>query len=206
MTETAHIAVVILAAGASSRMGEPKPFLSFGNATWIENLLHIYRKAGIRNRVVVLHYQLADVAYATILNRIREQASVIINDNPEKGRSYSIQLGLEECSEARACFIQNVDNPINPDQLLLNMAAVAEQDCYVVPVAGGQSGHPVLIGKEIISRLRSRDHALWILSGELKNFKKVQVTAADDSVLMNLNTKDEWMHYAADKQRNREIL
>ena len=49
-----NIPIVILAAGASNRMGEPKQLLKWGDSTLINHAINVARKTEVTDIIVVL--------------------------------------------------------------------------------------------------------------------------------------------------------
>lgn len=114
-----HTAVIILAAGASRRMGRPKQLLAFRG----KNLLqHIVDEAlGFTDRVVVVLGANHEEIAAQIMPGA---ASVIINDHWEHGMSTSVRCGLDalDNSDATAAVFLTCDQPFVTAGLLRQMA------------------------------------------------------------------------------------
>jgi molybdenum cofactor cytidylyltransferase len=85
-------AAVVLAAGASTRLGEPKQLVMLGEETLLERAVRTAREAGCAPVVVVL-------GGSDSVNRIRERcdlgdAVVILNEAWAEGMASSIRAGL----------------------------------------------------------------------------------------------------------------
>lgn len=206
MHSNSNIAAVILAAGNSSRMGQPKMFLKINHKTLCEKLVLQYRRAGVKKIAVVISEQSLAPEFNKELNWLGRHAEIILNRFPERGRTNSIISGINFYKNADACFIQNVDNPGLSVQLINNMLAVVKKDGYVVPEIAGQSGHPVLLGKKVFQYIMNLKGYDWILKDELKQFKKNYVLSADDSIFQNLNTEQDWIRYKIKLKKIIEIL
>ena len=77
------IVPIILAAGASSRMGRPKALCDFDGRTCIELVLDACRQASLAPPIVVLGFQAA-----TIRRRVRfGNATVVMNESAERGQT-----------------------------------------------------------------------------------------------------------------------
>jgi molybdenum cofactor cytidylyltransferase len=84
------IAAIVLAAGASTRLGEPKQLLNIGGETLLERTVRVARDAVCIPVVVVL-----GAAYIQILANIRLADAVpVINDEWQEGMAGSIRLGV----------------------------------------------------------------------------------------------------------------
>src|SRR5436190_14929667 len=93
---------VILAAGASQRMGSPKALLPWGDSTLLEYVLAQARAASVEDIVVVLGP--ATRHLGAILGEVR----VVLNLEPESGRSASIRIGSAALSDdVQAIVVQS---------------------------------------------------------------------------------------------------
>ncbi|MBC7851237.1 MAG: nucleotidyltransferase family protein [Chitinophagaceae bacterium] len=84
-----NIAVVLLAAGSSSRLGQPKQDLLFEGDTLFNNALAAAIEA--TNHVVVV------LGSWEPWKEIESSVHVIVNDNWEDGMGSSIAIGMKEC-------------------------------------------------------------------------------------------------------------
>jgi len=62
------ISAIILAAGKSTRMGEPKPLVRFGKLTFLETILQNFKNAGIEDVLIVLGHSADQIAKKLKLN------------------------------------------------------------------------------------------------------------------------------------------
>jgi len=184
--------VIILAAGLSGRMGFPKPFLKWdAKSTFLEKIIAEYLSFGRGEIIVVINNE----GYCRVKNempQIEQFAKIVVNKEPEKGRFYSIKLGLTALAEIQPCFIQNIDNPFVNFSLLAGMSKHAEPDSHVVPVYKGKRGHPVLVGTEIMKYILSLDEADRDLKELLNKFRRTEVETNDKNILMNINSMEEY--------------
>ena len=194
MSDHQHpFSVIIPAAGNSNRMGSSKLFLHLANGqTFAESLLSGYYGYGATPVILVINESVDP-------EKINAGSAIcIINEHTEYGRSYSIKLGIQHIPAGHACFIQNVDNPFaGPellDQLLLNL----KDDSYVIPVHGNKGGHPVLLGTNIVSELAGID-SLFDFREVLKNFARIEVPWNDPAVLLNINTREDYLKFLGRK-------
>lgn len=85
------VAAVVLAAGASTRLGEPKQMVVLGGETLLERSVRVAREAGCSPVVVVL-----GAGYAYVLDHsLLGDAEPVINEEWEKGMGSSIRLGVQ---------------------------------------------------------------------------------------------------------------
>ena len=96
---------VILSGGASSRMKMHKALLKVSEEkNFLQHIVDVYQKAGI-DKIFVVKNSNIDITEMGI-----DTACVTVIDNfyPDKGRIFSLQLGLNKAQNADYCFIQNI--------------------------------------------------------------------------------------------------
>jgi molybdenum cofactor cytidylyltransferase len=146
------IAGIILAAGASSRMGSPKALLDYRGETFIERLVRVL--ASVCDPViVVLGYHAA-----VIRSRVEATAAIAINPAPERGQLSSLQTGLEVLpAEAEGFLFTPVDSPAVEIETIERLAAEFRRrdpaTLLVIPRIdlghGVQRGHPIFATRTI---------------------------------------------------------
>ncbi len=187
-------AVIILAAGNSSRMGKPKFALLMPNGTtFLENIINQYSDFGCREIVVLLNHEGVDLIKEQPLN-IPSRIQIVLNPHPEFGRFYSIQTGIEQV-ESSYTFIQNVDNPYAKKEILKQLYNSKKEADVVKPVHNNKGGHPVLITKQVMDYIL-QEKTYNINFKDVLNifpFKKVEIQ--NDSILLNINTYDEYLEF-----------
>ncbi len=139
---TANFAAVILAAGASSRMGSPKALLDTGaGESFLDRLAGVFLEAGCSVYVVV------GEDAAPIAQAIRRHAEITLvrNPDPSRGQLSSLQCGLRAAAGVDAIFFTPVDAPgISRETILLLKDFLAGKD-FAIPIYEGKRGHPVLM-------------------------------------------------------------
>ena len=88
MIEAPRIAAIILAAGASSRMGSPKALLDYHGETFIERLVRVFSEV-CDPVIVALGYHAERIRPS-----VEGKASVAVNPSPERGQLSSLQTAL----------------------------------------------------------------------------------------------------------------
>jgi molybdenum cofactor cytidylyltransferase len=105
------VAAVVLAAGASTRLGELKQLVFLGEETLLERAVRVAREAGCLPVVVVL-----GAGYAQVLgNSLLGDAVQVINDRWEEGMASSIRLGVQSlgfaAKDAEGVVLMTCDQP-----------------------------------------------------------------------------------------------
>lgn len=176
---------IIPAAGNSGRMGSNKAQLVYGvGESFASHLVKNYALSGAQPVLLITNEQQDQPGFDGSFIRV-------INRHVESGRSHSIFLGIQQVPEGNACFIQNIDNPFIEPGLLDQMIALHESDGFVVPVCHGTGGHPVLLGRNVVSYIRGLD-LLPDFREVLKKYKRIETPYRDERILWNINTPREY--------------
>lgn len=135
------VAVVILAAGASSRMGRAKALLEIEGGTFLQRIATTARAAGAGGISVVAGPPDGD----RIKARLPLGVSVTWNPDPSRGMITSIQTGISNLpARTTAALFWPVDIPlVNVDTVQRVMQAPAGR--IAIPRHGGRGGHPVRV-------------------------------------------------------------
>jgi len=142
---------IILAAGASSRMGRPKALLDFDGRTALQLCLEAVRGHG--TPIVVLGSNHAEIRSRLALGHVR----VMLNLNVDSGQTASLQAGLSILPrDAEGFFFLPVDVPLvtAADVARLVDAFEAEPDpakSIFIPSHDLKRGHPILCRRELAS-------------------------------------------------------
>jgi molybdenum cofactor cytidylyltransferase len=185
----AQLGAVILAAGASQRMGTPKALLPWAGTTLLDHAVQQARAAGIAHVVVVLGPATQPLADAPWLADVH----VRFNPDPETGRSASIRIGSDALpDDVEAVLVQSVDQPCESDVLTSLFAALeagsAEVEVEVaVPTYAGRRGHPICLSGRLLSELRAVSEQEQGLRSIVRRHAQLEVPVSRASVVWNLN-------------------
>ena len=136
------ISGIVLAAGTSTRMGQPKALLDWGGQPLICYQVQQLREAGADEVIVVLGHRSDDI------NRMmrRENCRVMNNPRYHTGRAGSIRIGAKAVNrDTDAGIIVNVDQPRPAEFLRALIAAHDPAKAATRPTFDGHSGHPVVV-------------------------------------------------------------
>jgi len=101
-----QIAVLIIAAGYSSRMHDFKPLLPFEQISAVKRLIQTYQAHGIEHIYVVVGHRQDEMR--EVLKD--EDVSIVYNENYDKGMFSSIQKGVRAIDKTLSAFyMQPVD-------------------------------------------------------------------------------------------------
>ncbi|HEX2917812.1 MAG TPA: NTP transferase domain-containing protein, partial [Edaphobacter sp.] len=103
-----RVAAVVLAAGASQRLGTPKQLVRIGGETLVERTVRICREAGCDPVVVVLGAAADQVRSACSL----DDAMLVMNRHWQEGMASSIAQGVSALDvNVDGCVITTCDMP-----------------------------------------------------------------------------------------------
>jgi molybdenum cofactor cytidylyltransferase len=145
---------VILAAGASTRMGEPKQLLPLAGRALLQHAVDAAGGAALAEIVVVLGYAADEVRAAVTLPA---HARIVVNERWIEGQSASLACGLAAAGpDATAAVVLLGDQPHVTSALIdAVVAAFARADAPIVrPVWTSddrtpQPGHPVVLARSV---------------------------------------------------------
>ena len=148
------LSAVILAAGASTRMGRPKQLLTLGSKCLLQHVVDAALKSVLNEVIVVLGHRAAEIE-ATL--RFPEDASVraIVNSAYSDGQSTSLRLGIQSIDpRSSAAAILLGDQPGVGAELIDAVAAhfVANdapiaRPSFAVSGEPRRPGHPVFLAR-----------------------------------------------------------
>jgi len=148
------LSALVLAAGASRRMGSPKALLRIGETTFLQHIVGTLRAAHINDIVLVL---------GASEERIRENlawfdGTIAVNRNWHEGQLSSIIAGLDalQPGHSRGVMICPVDHPLMTKDLLKALVHAFETSDkkIILPTHKGRRGHPVIFDATLFDELR----------------------------------------------------
>jgi molybdenum cofactor cytidylyltransferase len=147
-----QIAALILAAGASSRMGRPKQLLDWGGRPLVRAAAEVALAAGLDPVLAVVGgaQEAVEAALAELPLRI------VPNADYADGQSTSLRAGIAALGpEVEAVVVLLGDQPFVSAAIVARLLAEwrASRAPIVAPVYAGQRGNPVLFARAIFPEL-----------------------------------------------------
>jgi len=155
------IRCIVLAAGASTRLGQPKALVPVKSTSGgqddegIPLITHLVERLEARGLEVVVVTRAEIVV--DILTALPER-TVVINPNPDAGRTGTLQCGLRQILDTKGgerafrLLVVPVDRPGFSDTTLAKLLGAQECCC---PAKDGRGGHPLLLMPEDVGRVRA---------------------------------------------------
>jgi molybdenum cofactor cytidylyltransferase len=206
------ISIIVLAAGASRRMGTPKPLVKFDTETCLSLVLKACLQSLADEVVLVIGAEAEAVraeAIATVTKTPAKTFEVVLNERFERGQTSSLKTGLEGSSPRSDAFvIFPVDHPlvtaVEIDALIHRFSAHPRGRTIFVAAHAGVRGHPVLC---------SATHRAAMLGLEddepLHNYIRLhegeteQVPVDNPGVVSGMNTPEEYKNLLEIYRRSR---
>lgn len=186
------LGAIILAAGASRRMGIPKSLLPLGGGTFLSRITGSLREAGVGEIVIVLGAD--EGAIRPTLGWF--DGAVVTNRRWEQGQLSSVIAGLDalEHEGVEGAILWPVDHPLVGAGVVRDLAAgfgrTGKQ--IIVPTCRGWRGHPVLFSAELFPALRSASTTLGARDVLRRHPQEVQeVPTEDEGILRNIDTPED---------------
>jgi molybdenum cofactor cytidylyltransferase len=174
-------------------MGHPKAMLPYGDGCFLTVILAKLSQSGFGRPIVVLGREA--VRIRTVLNP--GSAQVVINLDPSRGQSSSIQAGLQEIEgNAEGALIWPVDLPAIGALTALEVALrfLSGNALIAVPVCSGRRGHPVIFRRSIFAELldlKPGEPARGVVQRHLASTETIDVR--DSSILEDIDTPEEYL-------------
>lgn len=154
---------LVLAAGGSRRLGEPKQLLPYGSGTLLDHTLETARASGFDQLIVALGGSSAEVRRRVDLSG----ADAVENPDFGEGCSSSIAAGLRAIDPRSDLMVLMLgDQPgVTPDVTRALIAGTDDGTILAACLYDDGRGHPLAFGRELFGELRELhgDKAVWKL-------------------------------------------
>ncbi len=154
---------LVLAAGGSRRLGEPKQLLPYGSGTLLDHTLETARASGFDQLIVALGGSSAEVRRRVDLSG----ADAVENPDYGEGCSSSIAAGLRAIDPRSDLMVLMLgDQPgVTPDVIRALIAGTDDGTILAACLYDDGRGHPLAFGRELFGELRELhgDKAVWKL-------------------------------------------
>lgn len=197
MNARRRVSAVVLAAGASVRMGEPKQLLPLGGRTLLERTLESLRCAPLVQVVLVLGAS-ADLIVKALPRALLDRLVVVRNPDYEQGMASSLRVGLEAVrSESDGALVVLADQPfVRPATVarvverFLTSESGSEAE-IVIPFYQGQRGNPVLLARSLFAEARALegDSGFRVLFGKHAD-EIAEVDVNDPGIMFDVDTRE----------------
>ena len=189
------ISAIVLAAGASSRMGQAKAALPLGQTgeTVVARVVRTLLEGGVPNVVVVAGAHIDAVRAA--MPRHESRARVIEHLGWAQGQLSSLLAGLDAIDDPllEAAVVTLVDVPLVRPSTVQSLIARASVSASPIlrAVHGGRHGHPVIFKREVFGALRAADPAVGA-KAVMRAIGVEDIEVDDPGILQDVDTPEDY--------------
>ncbi len=190
---------IVLAGGASTRMGTPKALLDDPDGQlFIIRILATLKEAGIQEGVVVtgVHHDVT-VEACEARPELASLARCVRNPDPARGQLSSLLVGMDAVAgpHTEGLLVALVDVPMVTAATVKQVVDAWRQRRapIVRPVVGARHGHPVVFDRKVFGALREAPldrGAKAVLTSRAALIENVAVD--DTGCLLDIDTPDEY--------------
>lgn len=191
------IGAIVLAAGMSARMGEPKLLMPWGNVTVIEKVINTLVMAAISPINVVVGGSRDEIS------RLLRGLPVTIVFNPKFPNGemlVSLQAGLNELSDTIQAFLMVLgDQPQILESTVRSVVKNYHNDAprLIIPSYQHRRGHPWLIPRKFWPEILNLNPPLTLRDFLNKHNSEIDyININNSSVLEDLDTPEDYQKYS----------
>lgn len=191
-----QISAILLAAGLSKRMKQPKPLLRWGDQTVIRHIVEVLLAAGVGNVIVVCGQNIDSIQHELVGTRAR----TVYNPNFENGEMVdSVKAGLAAISnESLAALICLADQPMMQTGTI--EAVIGDyfrtNASLVFPSYQHRRGHPWLVDRNLwpeIINLQPPQTLRDFLARHASDIQYVQMES--ETILADMDTPEQYTYW-----------
>ncbi|ADG93193.1 MobA-like molybdenum cofactor biosynthesis protein [Arcobacter nitrofigilis DSM 7299] len=186
MGKSINLAVLILAAGTSSRLGEPKQLLNLKGKSLIN--IAIEKALELTSNVTVVLGHKNDEVKKEIENK---NINIIINPNYEDGMGNTIAFGVSNIKEEKV-LIMLCDQPLIPIEHYENLIKLSNEnkDKIICSQYKNQHAVPTIFPKKYFEELKKLKGNKGAKQLFLK-YEPISIVLADNYSI-DVDTKEDW--------------
>ncbi|HXV80714.1 MAG TPA: nucleotidyltransferase family protein [Candidatus Binatia bacterium] len=191
------IHAVILSAGESSRMGQPKALLPINGIRFVEKIVAALRSTPVGNIIIVLGHNAP---------KMRQKISdlpvtILINRDYQQGQLSSLQVALRHLQSSNdsnsldGILVHLVDHPYLSAELvnLMIRRFYETKKLIVVPRFHGRRGHPVIFSRALFPELIAAppDQGAKPVVHAHRD-ETLEIDTEEEGVLIDIDTPEEY--------------
>ncbi len=192
------IAGVVLAAGASTRMGENKALLRIGDQTFLDNLATVLALGGCEPVLAVVSEPTDEIRDGFRLEGVR----LVVNPDPSRGQISSLRCAVSEVGpDVTGLVVLLVDQGAVQAATVARVREALSGCALAVARHQGRPGHPAGFSRQAFCDLESAlaDNGARAVVEARKEAGQVEWVDVDDpGVVRNINTKERYLAFIAE--------
>ncbi len=195
-----RVSGIILAAGKSQRMGQPKALLPVFGTTFLQNIVNQIRNSRLVDFKIVLGHR-----PDTILDRLPHlKSSAVINSRYKEGQLSSLQAGIRslESGNPDGLMLFLVDHPFVESALIDELLSCFADGNHpiVIPAFQGRRGHPVIFAKALFPELLAACPTEGAIAVVRQHRRQIcHLEWKSDEILIDVDTPQTYQRFVQDR-------
>jgi molybdenum cofactor cytidylyltransferase len=181
---------IILAAGESRRMGQPKQLLPFGDKTMLECVIDAFVTPRVDEIRVVLGYKADEIAAKIAHTRCK----IMKNDRYPLGMFTSMQAGLRDLSKpTKIVMLAICDQPRLKRETVETLIEEFETKRHkiLIPSYSGRQGHPPLLRAAYAKEILAMDESMTLKHFYAEHADDItRLVVEDEGVLIDIDDRE----------------
>jgi molybdenum cofactor cytidylyltransferase len=178
---------VILAAGESRRMGEPKQLLPFAGKPMLQCVIDAFATPNVDQIIVVLGYRADEIAQHI------HGANIEHNPNYARGMFSSVQAGLRALPAGTKLVLLALADQPGLKPLTVEKLIAAFNGKILVPSFAGRQGHPLLFAERYVPEILAMDESLTLKHFLANHPDELSRLVVDDQgVLVDIDDRESY--------------
>jgi molybdenum cofactor cytidylyltransferase len=190
------IAIIVLAAGLSTRFGRNKLLEPIGESTMIQHVVRESLESKAKQVIVVVGHD---------AQRIRRElkdyrCDIVYNEDYEKGQSFSVRKGLSRVKKVADAVMILPGDVALVDRGMIDAVIDEYSTCYApIVTAGfhGSSGHPILFDKYLFDELKGiQEETRGLKSVVSRHRPQMRLVETSEASLLDIDRQDDLVRLA----------
>ena len=191
-----RVSGIILSAGKSRRMGQPKALLPVFGITFLEHIVNQILGSKLVDFKIVLGHR-----PDAILDRLPGlRSATVINSRYEEGQLSSLQAGIRslESGIPDGLMLFLVDHPFVESALINKLIGCFSKRNHpiVIPTFQGRRGHPVIFSRELFPELLAASPEVGAVAVVKQHRQKIyHLEWKSDEILIDVDTPEAYRRW-----------
>ncbi len=186
------VSAILLAAGQSKRMGQPKQLMPFGKSTIFGQTVDNLLGSTVNEIIVVLGYRAQEMSKILATRPVK----IALNPDYKQGMSTSVVAGLKLVnSQAQVVLLALADQPLIDTQTINKLIEEYRKNDMgiIVPTYQGRRGHPIIFSikyKDKLMNLKGDVGGKQIVEEHPQDVLEVPVDS--EAIIIDINTLSDY--------------
>lgn len=187
------VSAIILAAGSSRRMGQPKALLDIGGKTFLQHIVDVLNSARVLDIVIVLGSEVDDLKK----HLGWFGGKVVLNERWQEGQLSSLVVGLDglDSEDVLGAMICPIDHPVITQSLVVDLLQEfwTSKKKIIIPTFRGKRGHPVIFERSLFDEIRTAPMDVGARAVVHHHADDIaEVSSEEEGVIVNIDTPEDY--------------